>query len=98
MLFVLMAEVLGSLIKFQDTVFGLRSKIIHQTVPIPKAVDEIGAHLGTPEHATNRLARNFTAQAEALRKHRNGGKSKITVEHVTVNEGGQAIVGQVQKS
>lgn len=46
----------------------------------------------------NRLARTFAAQAEAMRKHRNGGQSKVIVEHVTVNEGGQAIVGQVQKS
>lgn len=47
------------------------------------------------ERSFNRLARTFTAQIEALRKHRNGGQSKVTVEHVTVNEGGQAIVGNV---
>ncbi len=52
---------------------------------------------GVYELAFNRLARTFTAQAEALRKHRNGGQSKVIVEHVTVHEGGQAIVGQVQK-
>ena len=43
----------------------------------------------------NRLARTFTAQVEALRRHRNGGQSKVTVEHVTVNAGGQAIVGNL---
>ena len=48
------------------------------------------------ERSFNKLARTFTAQVEALRKHRNGGRSKVTVEHVTVNEGGQAIVGNVE--
>ena len=50
------------------------------------------------ERSFNRMARTFTAQVEALRKHRNGGQSKVIVEHVTVNEGGQAIVGNVAKS
>lgn len=42
-----------------------------------------------------KLARIFLAQMEALDKHRGKGQQKITVEHVTVNEGGQAIVGSV---
>jgi hypothetical protein len=33
---------------------------------------------------------------EALRKHRNGGKQTVTVQHVNVEDGGQAIVGDVQ--
>lgn len=37
----------------------------------------------------------FTRQAEAFDKHRNRGQQRITVEHVTVNAGGQAIVGGV---
>ena len=37
----------------------------------------------------------FTRQVEALDKHRNRGQQKITVEHVTVNAGGQAIVGNI---
>ena len=49
------------------------------------------------ERVLNKLARTFTAQMEALRKHRHGGQQKMTVEHVTVNEGGQAIVGNVSK-
>ncbi len=43
-----------------------------------------------------KLARTYTAQMEALRKHRNGGKQTVTVQHVTVEGGGQAIVGNVQ--
>jgi hypothetical protein len=44
----------------------------------------------------NKLARTFAAQVEALRKHRNGGKQTVIVQHVNVADGGQAIVGHVQ--
>jgi hypothetical protein len=47
------------------------------------------------ERAFNKLARTFAAQMEALKRYRTGGQQKVTVEHVTVNEGGQAIVGSV---
>ncbi len=42
-----------------------------------------------------KLSRTFIAQMEALNKHRGKGQQKMTVEHVHVNEGGQAIVGNV---
>lgn len=48
------------------------------------------------ERIFNKLARTFAAQMEALRKHRNGGKQTVTVQHVNVGDGGQAIVGNVQ--
>ena len=32
---------------------------------------------------------------EALKRYRTGGQQKVTVEHVTVQAGGQAIVGNV---
>jgi hypothetical protein len=44
-------------------------------------------------HLASKIARVFTSQVEALGKYRNKGNQKIIVEHVTVNEGGQAIVG-----
>ncbi len=47
------------------------------------------------EKAFNKLMRTFTTQMEALRKYRSGGEQKVTVKHVTVNDGGQAIVGNV---
>ena len=47
------------------------------------------------ERAFNKLARTFAAQIQALSRYRTGGEQKVTVEHVTVNEGGQAIVGNV---
>lgn len=48
------------------------------------------------ERAFNKLARTFTAQMEALNRHRGKGQQKMIVEHVHVYEGGQAIVGNVQ--
>lgn len=44
-----------------------------------------------------KLLRTFTNQMEALRKYRNGGQQTVTVQHVQVNEGGQAIVGNVDR-
>ena len=54
----------------------------------------------TPQHdsavsAFNKTARTFTAQVEALKRYRSGGEQTVRVEHVTVNEDGQAIVGNV---
>jgi hypothetical protein len=47
------------------------------------------------ERTLNKLARTFAAQVEALKRYRTGGEQRVTVEHVTVNQGGQAIVGNV---
>ncbi len=47
------------------------------------------------ERAFNKLARTFAAQTEALKRYRSGGEQKMTVQHVHVAEGGQAIVGNV---
>jgi len=48
------------------------------------------------ERAFNKLARTFASQVEALKRYRTGGRQTVTVEHVTVNAGGQAIVGNVE--
>jgi hypothetical protein len=45
-----------------------------------------------------RLLKAFALQAEALRRRRNGGQQYVRVEHVHVNEGGQAIIGNVKTS
>jgi len=44
-----------------------------------------------------KMLRTFMAQMEALKKYRTGGQQKMIVEHVHVNEGGQAIVGTVNQ-
>jgi hypothetical protein len=42
-----------------------------------------------------KLFRTYTAQVEALARLRRGGEQRVIVQHVNVNEGGQAIVGAV---
>ena len=42
-----------------------------------------------------KLMQIFASQMEALKKYRTGGQQKMVVEHVHVNEGGQAVVGTV---
>lgn len=49
------------------------------------------------ERAYTKLTRTFAAQMEALKRYRSNGEQKMTVEHVTVNAGGQAIVGNVMR-
>jgi hypothetical protein len=50
------------------------------------------------ERAFTKLTRTFAAQMVALKRYRTGGEQKITVQHVTVSDGGQAIVGNVTHS
>jgi hypothetical protein len=45
-----------------------------------------------------KLLRTFAAQTEAFQRYRGKGQQKVTVEHVHVHTGGQAIVGSVNQS
>src|SRR5437763_16310781 len=45
--------------------------------------------------AASRLLRAYATPVEALRRLRNGGSQFVRVEHVHVNEGGQAVIGNV---
>jgi hypothetical protein len=44
----------------------------------------------------NKLSRTYATLLEALNRHRGKGAQKVTVEHVHVHEGAQAIVGNVE--
>jgi len=46
----------------------------------------------------NKLSRTYAVLLDALNRHRGKGQQKVTVEHVHVHSGGQAIVGTVEKS
>jgi hypothetical protein len=50
------------------------------------------------ERATNKFARTFLFQMEALKRHRSGGEQKVTVQNVSIGDGGQAIVGNVTQN
>jgi hypothetical protein len=50
------------------------------------------------ERAVNRLSRTYATQMETLKRYRSGGEQIVTVQHVSVGEGGQAIVGNVTQA
>ena len=45
----------------------------------------------------NKLSRTWTILLDALNKHRGKGQQKVTVEHVHVHAGGQAVVGTIEQ-
>jgi hypothetical protein len=55
-------------------------------------------HVDSFARVLNQLERTYTAQMEALKRYRTGGEQKVTVQHVSVSEGGQAIVGNVTQT
>jgi hypothetical protein len=56
-----------------------------------------GQRLAVLASAAARLSRTYATQVEALRRLRSGGQQCMRVEHVHVNEGGQAVIGNVKK-
>jgi hypothetical protein len=50
------------------------------------------------DRAFNKLSRTYATQMEALKRYRSGGEQNVTVQHVSVNDGGQAIVGNVTQA
>jgi hypothetical protein len=53
------------------------------------------AQQDSAERALNKLTRTYAMHLEAFKRYRIGGEQKVTVQHVLVNEGGKAIVGNV---
>lgn len=73
--------------------------VVHNaTMAAARRLATAASHLQQESASTalNKLARTFAAQLEALKRYRHKGEQTITVQHVTVNEGGQAIVGTVR--
>jgi hypothetical protein len=54
-----------------------------------------GRSVAAMASAASRLLRAYATQVEALRRLRSGGSQFVRVEHVYVNEGGQAVIGAV---
>ena len=54
--------------------------------------------MDSAERAFNKLARTFALQMETLKRYRTGGEQKVTVQHVSISDGGQAIVGNVTQT
>jgi hypothetical protein len=45
--------------------------------------------------AASRLLKAYSMQVETLRRLKHGGSQFVRVEHVHINEGGQAVIGNV---
>jgi hypothetical protein len=102
----LMAEALG--VADRDAMHGLlrpvEAMLVAQMVSIHVMAMRCAYHLAGAEdiarqdssgRALGRLARTFPAQVEALNRYRNNGEPAITVQNVSVGDGGKAIVGNV---
>jgi hypothetical protein len=84
-----------------ETMLAVQMAVVHMTAM------EFAQHFSlidslpqqdSAERIVNRLMRTFVQQLEALKRHRTGGEQKVTVQHVSVGEGGQAIVGNVTQA
>jgi hypothetical protein len=80
----------------------LESMLAAQIAAVHQVTMTLAARLNLAERADpqdiaafNKLVRTFATQLEALKRYRTGGEQKVTVQHVSVSEGGQAIVGNV---
>ena len=58
------------------------------------AADDLAQH-DSAARALGRLARTFPAQIDALNRYRSHGEPAVTVQNVSVADGGKAIVGNV---
>ena len=72
----------------------LTAKKIMQRFPRIESLQQQDA----TERAFNKLMRTFASQMEALKRYRTGGEQKVTVQYVSVADGGQAIVGPVTQA
>ena len=70
-------------------VHNMAMEMMRRAMLSKQTVDGVNSNV----NRVTKLLRTFTAQMEALNKYRGKGAQKMTVEHVHVNEGGQAIVG-----
>ena len=57
-----------------------------------------GRHVAMMAAATSKILRAFAIQVEALRRLRAGGSQYMRIEHVHLEPGAQAIIGNVEKS
>jgi hypothetical protein len=84
-----------------ETMHAAQMAAIHLTMM--KIVPQVSSSkwLAQQEHnvrAINKLAGTFAMQMQAIKRYRTGGEQKVTVQHVSVSDGGQAIVGNVTQT
>jgi hypothetical protein len=59
---------------------------------------ETVAEMDSAERAVNKLGRTFAALVDAFKRYRNGGEQNVLVQHISIAEGGQEIVGSLGQS
>jgi hypothetical protein len=83
---------------------SIEAMLVAQMVSVHVLAMRSAYHLANAENiaqqdsagrALGRLVRTFPAQIEALNRYRNKGEPAITVQNVSVADGGKAIVGNV---
>src|SRR6476620_8394287 len=83
---------------------SVEAMLVAQMVSVHVMAMRCAQHLATAKdiaqhdsaaRALGRLARTFPAQIEALNRYRSHGEPAITVQNVSVGDGGKAIVGNV---
>lgn len=84
-----------------EAMLGAQMAALHMSMM--NYVDEFARLEHTPqqemaERAVNKFSRTFATLVGALKHHRTGGEQKVTVRHVSVSDGGQAIVGTVTQA
>jgi hypothetical protein len=81
-----------------EAMFGAQMAVVHlATMKSRQKLDraENPDQQDSAERAFNKLVRTFAVQMETLKRYRTGGEQKDTVQHVSVSDGSQAIVGNV---
>jgi hypothetical protein len=56
------------------------------------------AQIDIYERTLNKLTRTFTTQMDTFQRYRSDGDKNVTVQNVSVSDGGQAIVGNVTQN
>lgn len=82
----------------------LESMLAAQMAVVHEAAMTMARRLGNVEdirqqdsaiNGLTKLTRNFAALLDAHKRYRHGGEQRVVVQHVNVNDGGQAIVANV---
>lgn len=98
-LFMIMAE-LNPLDGFEGMLISQMITVYDQAMDCFKYVNLNRSNTEACQRLQNqamKLMRIYSLQLETLDKHRNKGKQKMTVEHVHIHKGAQAIVGNVNQ-
>jgi hypothetical protein len=85
---------LETMLAAQMAAVHIASMKLAPLVANPSSLEE----LDSAQRAVNKLARTYASQLESLKRHRAGAQHNITLQNVSVAEGGQAIVGNVTQA